>query len=294
MARRDWGRIVGATAVTAGQCFAEQNSAATIRGMNSHPAKRGDRQFAHTLERGLRVMGCFSGSAPELGNAEIAAATGLPKPTVSRLTHTLVQLGYLRRRPDSARFELGPSVLSLGHPVLAGLLRFRRLALPHMAELARALQGTVSVAARDRLQMVAVENVTERDVLRRKPGTGLRTQFGASTAGLAWLVAALPHERERTWRELAHAQPELLDTVRADYEQALLEYRRDAYVLSFGRLRADTAILSAPLHRAPGEEQLVLSCAIDAPPARAAALARRAGTQLLATVRAIGQALAGP
>lgn len=252
-----------------------------------------DRKFANTLERGLRVLACFSGSAPDLGNGAIAAATGLPKPTVSRLTHTLVQLGYLRRRPDSARFELGPAVLSLGYPVLAGLLRFRLLAVPHMAALARNIGGSVSLATRDRLQMVAIENVTERDVLKRQPGAGLRTPFGASTAGLVWMIAALPHEREHAWRELAHVQPELLPALRADSEAGLASLRRDGFVARFGTLRAHTAIVSAPLARAPVEEQLVLSCAIDASTERAEALAHAAGLKLLATVRAIGQALSG-
>ncbi len=37
----------------------------------------------------------FSAAAPILTNKDIAARTGLPRPTVSRLTYTLVTLGYL-------------------------------------------------------------------------------------------------------------------------------------------------------------------------------------------------------
>ena len=54
-----------------------------------------DRQFVVALSRGLDVLRCFRASDPMLGNQEIAARTGLPKPTVSRLTHTLTRLGYL-------------------------------------------------------------------------------------------------------------------------------------------------------------------------------------------------------
>lgn len=264
-------------------------TASARRGATPHAV---DRQFANTLERGLRVLGCFSGSMPELGNREISETTGLPKPTVSRLTHTLVELGYLRRRPDSARFELGTSVLSLGYPVLAGMLQFRRLATPHMAELAKAIDGTVTVAVRDRMQMVSIESVTERDVLKRKPGAGLTIHFAVSTPGLAWLIGATPAERERALRELAHVQPESLDAMRDEFDRCFKLHLRDGYIARHGVNRPDTWVMSTALKRRPGEELLVLSCALDAPPAHAAALERTAGPKLLAAARAIDAALA--
>src|SRR5882757_3523955 len=54
-----------------------------------------DRQFVMALARGLDVLGAFRRGEPRLGNQELAERTGLPKPTISRITHTLTQLGYL-------------------------------------------------------------------------------------------------------------------------------------------------------------------------------------------------------
>ena len=54
-----------------------------------------DRQFVVALARGLELLRAFSFDDSFLGNQEIAARTGLPKPTISRLTHTLTKLGYL-------------------------------------------------------------------------------------------------------------------------------------------------------------------------------------------------------
>ena len=48
-----------------------------------------DRQFVTALARGLEILRCFQAGDPALGNQDIAERTGLPKPTVSRLTHTL-------------------------------------------------------------------------------------------------------------------------------------------------------------------------------------------------------------
>ena len=55
-----------------------------------------DRQFVTALARGLELLRCFTPRENVLGNQDLARKTGLPKPTVTRLTHTLMRLGYLR------------------------------------------------------------------------------------------------------------------------------------------------------------------------------------------------------
>ena len=55
-----------------------------------------DRNFVTALARGLDILRCFGPSDEYLGNAELAKRTSIPRPTVSRMTATLTQLGYLR------------------------------------------------------------------------------------------------------------------------------------------------------------------------------------------------------
>ena len=64
-----------------------------------------DRNFVVALSRGLDVLRAFHPNDGLLGNQEIAARTNLPKPTVSRLTYTLAQLGYPIARILQARFR---------------------------------------------------------------------------------------------------------------------------------------------------------------------------------------------
>jgi hypothetical protein len=52
-----------------------------------------DRRFVSALARGLEVLTCFKPGDRFLGNGQIAARTGVPKATVSRLTQTLTALG---------------------------------------------------------------------------------------------------------------------------------------------------------------------------------------------------------
>src|SRR4029450_2678732 len=72
---------------------------------------KGDRQFVEALARGLAILRCFRATDHFLGNQEIARRTGLPKPTVSRLTHTLTQTGFLSHSSHRDEYTLGVGVL---------------------------------------------------------------------------------------------------------------------------------------------------------------------------------------
>ncbi|MGE3712302.1 MAG: helix-turn-helix domain-containing protein, partial [Hyphomicrobiaceae bacterium] len=54
-----------------------------------------DRKFVAAIGRAFEILRAFRPGEGPLGNNELSAATGLPKATVSRLTHTLTRLGYL-------------------------------------------------------------------------------------------------------------------------------------------------------------------------------------------------------
>jgi DNA-binding IclR family transcriptional regulator len=98
------------------------------------PAER-DSQFVTALARGLDVLRAFHPKDGALGNQQLAERTGLPKPTVSRLTYTLSRLGYLTHLPEVGKYVLGAGVLSLGFTCL-GAMGIRQIARPFMQELA--------------------------------------------------------------------------------------------------------------------------------------------------------------
>src|SRR2546421_3619588 len=115
----------------------------------------GDRQFATTLARGLEVLRCFTPLEPLLGNKEISVRTGLPKPTVSRLTYTLTKLGYLRHNMRLGKYQLGSAVLSIGLPP-SSPMNIRQAARPLMKELPGYCNGSGLMAGGERLNHFSV------------------------------------------------------------------------------------------------------------------------------------------
>jgi len=73
-----------------------------------------DPQFAYTLAKGLQVLSAFGAGEARLSNREIAAATGIARSTVARLTRTLSLLGYLKYDPSEGRCRTAVCMLTAG------------------------------------------------------------------------------------------------------------------------------------------------------------------------------------
>src|SRR5450631_3307555 len=80
-----------------------------------------ERKFIRAIGRGLDVLRCFNPGETALGNLEITRRVGLTKSTVSRITYTLMKLGYVTYLPSIEKYQLAAPVLSLGYATLAGL-----------------------------------------------------------------------------------------------------------------------------------------------------------------------------
>src|SRR4051794_31292597 len=106
-----------------------------------------------TLERGLEVLRAFRSDARPLGNRTLVERTGLPKATVSRITNTLVNLGYLSGVSSPGRYQLGPGMLSIGNAFLESS-NVRRAARPLMQQFAPRHDLSIGLAVPDRLNMI--------------------------------------------------------------------------------------------------------------------------------------------
>ncbi len=154
-----------------------------------------DRQFVDALARGLAILECLSRAHHPIGNRMISDAVGLAPSTVSRLTHTLCVLGYIRPTGTGRAYELTPKSLTLGYPVLAGL-SLRERARPHLEALSQRTGETAALAIRDGLYITFVAVVQGTNLVSVRLAVGGRLRMQVSAAGIA-LVAAQPEKERR-------------------------------------------------------------------------------------------------
>jgi len=188
-----------------------------------------DRQFVDALARGLAILECLSRVQKPLGNGEIARLVTLPPSTVSRLTYTLTELGYLRRSELGRTYELTPKNLTLGYPLLAGMELRDRLR-PHLKSISERTGQTVALAIRDGLHMCFVDVAQGADPNAIRLATGGRLRMSVSAAGIATL-AAMP-ERKR-WSTLNRLRSEFQQRGESgdQFEQALQACFRLGYAV---------------------------------------------------------------
>ena len=245
---------------------------------------QGDRQFATTLARGLEVLRCFTPPEPPLGNKEISVRTGLPKPTVSRLTYTLTRLGYLRHDMRLGKYQLGSAVLSIGYPLLAAM-NARQVARPLMRELAEYCKGSVSMGVRDRLNMVYVESCRSGNGLATLPDIGTSVPISHSVIGRAFLAACNPPEREAVLNQMKVKQPEAHRRYRAPIDKALEDIRSRGFCVSTGELRREIYAVGAPMRRSVDGEIVSFNCIVPASMLKKGQLEDDLGPRLVAMVR---------
>lgn len=211
-----------------------------------------DRNFVTALARGLELLRCFSPNERLLGNQELAAKTGLAKATVSRLTHTLARQGYLKKQPDSGKYQLDVGVLGFGYQMLSNL-SVRSVAHPLMDELARYAQAAVAMAARDRLQMVYLDVVHGQANMTMRRQVGSYLPLHLSSVGRACLAAMPDQERTFLLDHIRDRHSGEWRDIRRGLDRAFQDYEDYGYCLSIGEWTRDVNSVAVPLvHREHG------------------------------------------
>jgi DNA-binding IclR family transcriptional regulator len=228
------------------------------------PFGKANRHFVTALARGLEVLACFRHGDRMLGNQDLARRCGLPKSTVSRLTHTLTELGYLVYVEDSAKYSLGTATLSLGSAMLSRL-DIRKLAHPLMQQLADFGQCMVSLGSHDRLSMIYIDAVRGSAAVTLSLDSGARIQIATSAMGRAFLAAIPEAERNdimQRVREMADAErwPDLERGV----AQALRDIRELGVCCSFGDWQRDVNAIAVPVRPGGGLPPMAINCGAPA------------------------------
>ena len=205
-----------------------------------------DRQFVNALARGLEILRCFRPGEIYLTNTELAKRTGLPKPTISRLTHTLTRLGYLEYSEDQGRYQLGSGVLALGYSLLSGM-DVRKLARPAMQELADYSQCNVALGIRDRLSMVYIEATRGQSAVTLRRDVGSRIPLATTSMGRALLCALPQNERDFLMDHIRLRNEEQWPKVKAGIEQAFKDYQDHGFCISVGEWEKTISAVGVPM-----------------------------------------------
>lgn len=211
-----------------------------------------DAKLVSALVRGVSILRCFTNKRQELSSKELMDLTGLPKPTLFRLTETLCELGLLRYSERLSKYVPGIGLLNMSSPVLTRLAMLRQLIRPQMQALADLTEGQVQLAVGFRRQLCLAELANGMGNSAFRPEVGVQISLSRTATGRAYLLTLLSEEREAYLRDLQAASPERAQAL----AQRLEDARRDLATLGFCRSHLD-------LNRAINSIAVPLSQPID-------------------------------
>ena len=219
-----------------------------------------------SIERALFILESIMFNNEPVTGTELARQLGVHKSTVSHLTATLVEKGYLCKVPGSSKLTTGPKLYRAGRMV--GLSGEQIIAVPPvLAELAARTGETAHLAELRGRYVIFLENQYPEKALRVHTETGSVEAAHSTAVGKA-LLAGLDDEEVREL--LAQSGLEAFtDKTITDVDGLLSELasvREKGYAADRGEQTPGTGCIAAPVHDVRG--MTVAAVGISGPEAR--------------------------
>jgi IclR family transcriptional regulator, positive regulator for flagellar biogenesis len=213
--------------------------------------------------RALAILSAFTHEDRWLCNSDLSERAGIPASTVTRLTRTLVALGYLCCESGNRRFRLSPSALALGYRAAADI-EIRHAAHQRMHAFAERYHVHVHLCTRDRLDTIVIDSCCTSTIpASLQPAIGTRLGLASTAPGWA-LLAGLPDaERDYLLRNAEHQRA-------CDWSakwghlgrrpsEAIGQVRESGFCVALGQSGQPMTMVAAPV-RLPGEAPMAVSC----------------------------------
>ena len=241
-----------------------------------------------TLLKGLKVLETMAVCREPRGVTDLSAELKLLKSNVHRVLQTLLHAGYIRKEPDSGRYECTLKLWALGGNV-ADHLDARSAARPHMKELWERTGEGVHLAMLEGHEVLYIDRLESRHAVRVNIPSGGRGPAACISTGKILLAHAddraidfaAQHLKRYTTRTITDAE-----TLRKE----LKKIKTTGYVVNRGEYREGVAGIGAPIF--DGDGQAVAALGMSMPRDRlTASLLKQLLPQLLNAVDAISRDL---
>jgi DNA-binding IclR family transcriptional regulator len=212
-----------------------------------------DRYMVPGLERGLKLLQCFSRQHPVHHAGDLARALDLPRSTMFRLLHTLQTMGFLLRDDGANGYRLGPAVLGPGFEYLS-TQELPEIAQPILETLRDATGASAHLAIRDQGDIVYLSRLASRSSLASNIRVGSRLAAHASSMGRVLLSDLDDDELEEIYGD-GRALESFTDQTPRDFAALRALLRDDAargHVVSRSFFERGVVSVAAPLRDSTG------------------------------------------
>jgi DNA-binding IclR family transcriptional regulator len=218
----------------------------------------GEGDVIQVVSRAFDVLRCFEGHEARLGNLEISNRCGLPRSTVSRLTHTLTRMGQLVYLPRDQKYRIGPSAVAMSTSMTRGL-QLRNLIRERLEDVAERFPGTVGFVIPDQFHLVYLEYARSVGALGLHETTGSRISMASTAAGHAYVAALEPEVGDALLAEMEREMPDAAQALRPRLASNRQHLEEHGYVTACGLWSPHINGLALPLWSPQYQTYVVLT-----------------------------------
>ncbi|MCP4296505.1 MAG: IclR family transcriptional regulator [Proteobacteria bacterium] len=205
-----------------------------------------------SVQHTLKILNLFTYAKPRWGINEITTTMNLPKGTVSNIVHTLVEEGMLTQDPETRKYNLGLTILSLG-TIMAGTLEINQKAGNPARQLAGKTGLICRVAVWDRnVALVTFDILPDQVLSWAKIGPGVVAY--CSSLGRTLLAYLGPDKIENYFcnTNLVSFTPQTI-TIKEHIIEELEQTRIRGYGKNNQEMSLGRGSIAAPIFNARGE-----------------------------------------
>ncbi len=218
-------------------------------------------ETVRVLDRGLEIIRAFVPRNDWLTNKALSTMLDLPRPTVSRLTSNLTEMGYLEYADDTGRYRLSTAVLALGF-LAASNISIRALARRPMQEFADREGAVVVLGRKDKLWMVCDEVChSNSTMLTLRVNVESRLRLPNSVMGHALLGSATREQRAVVLEDIRAEHGGDWSAFESLVAESAVQLREKGYCISIGTLEASVNGVGTPISVPDHPPDFALGCA---------------------------------
>ncbi|PLR83259.1 IclR family transcriptional regulator [Bacillus canaveralius] len=149
--------------------------------------KKEEESHLSSVKNALRILRSFTMDEPEKKISDLSTALGLNKSTVSRTMATLASEGFVYKDPETKKYRLGLSILSLSGIVNSNMDVYRE-SQPILNKLVESIGETAHISVMDNLEVIYLQKVECNHPVRFLTHVGRRNPLYCTSSGKVLLA----------------------------------------------------------------------------------------------------------
>lgn len=211
-----------------------------------------------SVRNALRMLKSFSMEEPEKRVSDLSESLGLNKSTVSRTMATLASEGFVFKNPETNKYRLGLSIVSLSGIVNNNTDIYKE-SLPVLNKLVESCGETAHISVLDNYEVIYLQKVECNHPVRFLTHVGKRNPLYCTSAGKVLLAYAKDDVVETVIENGLKAFTKNTITDPDQLRKHLKKIKQDGYAYSFEELSEGVNSIATPIYDYNGNVVSALS-----------------------------------